>query len=564
MTAEVLVRAGEVAVVATALTLALLVVGHTVLHTRGGRRWVAVGAVLLVYAAMAVPGLAPLWFAAFPLVAATFPDGRLTPRWLALPLVVCVVLTALELASGGAWSDLPWWPWFAMSQVLLLVGPVVRYRRRATTAERVAVRWVLLGILLTLAGYAATQAAFGAIGTGGPGARLGASLAILPVMLGLAVGLVAPAAVDVDAALHAVTATLLAVGALTLVVLAVPAETWVRVVAVSLLGAPAALAARRAADWLVYRGRPDPQRAVDRMLARLSTPTGHDDAARVVLEAVVDAAYLAGGRISGDWFDAVETGTPGVAIRSRVDFRGEPLATLELAPRRGESDLTRRDRRVVAALVAQAAPSLEAARTLAALQESRTRVVAAREEERRRLRRELHDDLGPTLSGIALSASALATTTGSADAAELHREIRQAVARSRELAYGLRPPVLDDHGLVAAVHDRVGGPDLRLEAPEVLDLPAAVDLAALRITQEAVTNARRHAPGSTVRVLLRVEAGCLLLDVDDDGPGLPAEVRAGVGMHALAERAAEVGGSARYDRTGPGCRLRVALPLDAP
>jgi signal transduction histidine kinase len=127
-----------------------------------------------------------------------------------------------------------------------------------------------------------------------------------------------------------------------------------------------------------------------------------------------------------------------------------------------------------------------------ALRESRARTVAAREEERRRIRRELHDDLGPTLSGIALSAAALAARTKDPDAAELHRELRLAVEQSRELAYGLRPPVLDDHGLVAALHDRVGGPDVHIDAPEHLDLPASVDLAALRIIGEAVTNARKH------------------------------------------------------------------------
>ena len=216
---------------------------------------------------------------------------------------------------------------------------------------------------------------------------------------------------------------------------------------------------------------------------------------------------------------------------------------------------------MVDGLLAQAALALEAARTVVALRESRARTVAAREEERRRIRRELHDDLGPTLSGIALSAAALEARTMDPEAAELHRELRLAVEQSRELAYGLRPPVLDDHGLVAALHDRVGGPDVHIDAPERLDLPASVDLAALRIIAEAVTNARKHG-SAPIDVRLRVEDGTLRLRVSDAGPGLPTDVRAGIGMMSITERTDEIGGVARYDRTARGCHLVVDLPLE--
>jgi signal transduction histidine kinase len=139
-----------------------------------------------------------------------------------------------------------------------------------------------------------------------------------------------------------------------------------------------------------------------------------------------------------------------------VTYRGEELAVLQLSPRRGESGFTARDRRVLAALVSHAAPALHGARTLADLLESRARLVSAREEERRRLRRELHDSLGPSLSGLSLSAAALARRTGMPEAMELHRDIHDVVHQTREIAYELRPPVLDDHGLLAAILDRTG------------------------------------------------------------------------------------------------------------
>jgi signal transduction histidine kinase len=140
------------------------------------------------------------------------------------------------------------------------------------------------------------------------------------------------------------------------------------------------------------------------------------------------------------------------------------------------------------------------------------------------------------------------------------------VHQTRDIAYELRPPVLDDHGLVAAIVDRTADDELnvRVTAPEPLVLPAAVDLAALRIVTEAVANTRKHAEASSVAVDLAVRDGRLELSVSDDGRGLPADVRPGIGMHSIAERAAELGGTARYDRAASGCRLLVTLPLEAP
>jgi signal transduction histidine kinase len=287
----------------------------------------------------------------------------------------------------------------------------------------------------------------------------------------------------------------------------------------------------------------------------------------IVLQAAVDAVYLDGGRISGTWFGSVERGTVGPTVPFPVTYRGEELAVLDLPPRRGESGFTPRDLQVLTALMTYAAPALHGARTHADLQDSRARLVTTREEERRRLRRELHDSLGPALSGLSLSAAALARRTGLPEATELHLDIQDVVHQTREIAYELRPPVLDDHGLVAAILNRTAADDgleVRVTAPDSLVLPAAVDLAALRIVTEAVANARKHAGGSQVLVDLAVRDDRLELCVADDGCGLPADVRPGIGMHSITERVAELGGTARYDRSAPGCRLAVTLPLEVP
>lgn len=564
MTHDGLVRTSEIAVTVVLLVLTVLLLGSLRQMPRGPR-WVVVLACLLLYAAVVVPGASALWFVAFPLLAGVYPDGVMTPRWLWGPVALLGVAAVGELASDGAWSESPWWSLVVNAQLLVLLAQVHRYRRRSSTQEREAVRWVILGTLLTMACFAATQAAYGTIGEGSTGSVVAAELAVLPLLVAVAVGMLAPRALDVDEFLRATVVSLATVTALTAVALALPVPVWVRLVLVAVIAAPVALAMSRAGDWVIYRGRPDPDRAVTRMLAALNTRTGQQDTPGTVLTAVADALFLDRARITGSWFEPVTLGpVDPTASESQpfvVDYRGEELAVVDLAPRRGESTLTRRDRRVVDGLLAQAAPALEAARTVVALRESRARTVAAREEERRRIRRELHDDLGPTLSGIALSAAALEARTKDPEAAELHRELRQAVEQSRELAYGLRPPVLDDHGLVAALHDRVGGPDVHIDAPEHLDLPASVDLAALRIIAEAVTNARRHG-AAPIGVRLRVEDGMLRLRVSDAGPGLPADARAGIGMMSITERTDEIGGVARYDRTARGCHLVVDLPLE--
>jgi signal transduction histidine kinase len=201
------------------------------------------------------------------------------------------------------------------------------------------------------------------------------------------------------------------------------------------------------------------------------------------------------------------------------------------------------------------------------LLQSRSQLVSAREEERRHLRRDLHDDLGPALSGLSLSAAALARRTGLPEADELHQDIKAAMFLSREIAHGLRPSVLDDHGLVAAIKQRVLAEDdltVNVSAPDFLELPAAVDLAALRIVSEAVSNVRKHANAARVDVHLSLEDSMLCIEVHDDGRGLPVDVRAGIGLRGIAERAAEIGGVARFDRLAQGTRLLVSLPVPAP
>jgi len=210
-------------------------------------------------------------------------------------------------------------------------------------------------------------------------------------------------------------------------------------------------------------------------------------------------------------------------------------------------------------LAPQVGVAVHAVRLTADLQRSREQLVLAREEERRRLRRDLHDGLGPQLAGLALKLETLRNRLHGdplADSllADLAKQTQNATADIRHLVYELRPPTLDELGLVMALREGVtqfsqqGCNDLNItfEAPESLPpLPAAVEVAVYRITQEALTNVIRHAEAHNCHVHLRLDesAGLLCLEVQDDGKGVHKKRRTGVGLNSMRERAEELGGT---------------------
>ncbi|MDP9344383.1 MAG: sensor histidine kinase, partial [Actinomycetota bacterium] len=188
---------------------------------------------------------------------------------------------------------------------------------------------------------------------------------------------------------------------------------------------------------------------------------------------------------------------------------------------------------------------------------------------------DLHDGLGPTLAAAVLTIDAarrlLATDPQAADALldGAAASVERAVTDVRRVAYGLRPPALDQLGLVGALRQQasvlesaVAGLTCIVATPDrMAPLPAAAEVAAFRIAQEALTNVARHA--CATRAWVRISAAASLdLEIGDDGRGLPADVRAGVGLTSMRERANELGGRFAIDPgTAAGTVIRVRLPL---
>jgi signal transduction histidine kinase len=252
-------------------------------------------------------------------------------------------------------------------------------------------------------------------------------------------------------------------------------------------------------------------------------------------------------------------------------YQDEVIGRL-LAGRRGTQRFRASDRRLLADLARQAGVAAHAVQLTLALQRSRAALVTAREEERRRLRRDLHDGLGPALSGVTLGLhAATANVRRDPDHAvsqltALQGQMQDAVADIRRLVYGLRPPALDELGLALAIRReaaRLEGGGLTIEVevvPEQLgQLPAAVEAAAYRIASEALTNVSRHA-GATHCVVRLSRGRELAVEVRDDGRGMDGRP-AGVGLAGMRERAAELGGVCRVEALEPGTRVFARLPI---
>jgi signal transduction histidine kinase len=444
--------------------------------------------------------------------------------------------------------------------------------------DRLAVLWLSLSvgtgtIVFGHATFLTTQVASGVIG----------ALVFATIGPAMAIGVRRPRIVDVRALIVQVVVLV--------VVVIVYISLFVGAVAVlDMLGQPqpstgvlaliGALAAtsfhplrvmlRGVVDEMLFGDRPDPLDAAARVVDRVG-----DDPV-LALRAIREALVLPYASL---WSGGVELASSGTAVthvrRLALQLGDDEVGEIVVGLRPGDLTLSSGDERVLRIVAPLLAQTLRA-RTLAAdLQTSRGQAIAAIEEERRRLRRDLHDGLGPTLSGIAFTADAARNTLHrqpeSAD--ELLRGLRAeavtAVGEIRRLVYDMRPPALDELGLVPALRQRaatIRTPDGRamrvsVEAPGALpELPAAVETAAYRIATEALANAARHSGCDQADLRIGVDAGRLSVAVADRG-GNGVEFTPGVGLASMRERAAEVGGTLTVAAGDRGFAVRALLPI---
>ncbi len=533
-----------------------------------------------------------------PLFLLVFPDGRLvSPAWrwvagavaLTSPLFVANELAPEPLADGLATAYLTianhddlgavWAAAEVRTLAAFLLGLTalwLRYRR-GDEQQRQQILWLLLAGAIVLAFITPWS-----LVAGTPVVVL-FSIPLIPVAVAIAVVRHQLLDIRLVVARVAVWVALSAVVVVTYVALVALLDAFVSerlgrsavaTVLIALAAAGVLPRLQRTVDRHVYGDRRDPARVISKVGEHLSSDS--EAGLPAVVASVGEALrlpYVAlraeGGLLA---VAGAETATTDVVPLS---YHGNQLGELVVGLRPGEKTLAAADRSVLRLVAASLAVAVHATALSAEVQASRDRLAAAREGERSRLRRDLHDGLGPHLTGVAMKADAARNLVGhdpdlaAQTLADLASDTRTAIAEVRRVIDGLRPAALEDLGLVEALRAHVEGlatvspVRVELDSPVLLPaLPRVVEVAAYRVATEALNNVIRHARASVATVRLHADDR-LDVEVIDNGTQTDRWIP-GVGLQAMAARADELGGSFEAGPLPHGGRVLATFPLGAP
>jgi signal transduction histidine kinase len=348
----------------------------------------------------------------------------------------------------------------------------------------------------------------------------------------------------------------------------------VGVVAVMIQPLHARLQAR--VDHWIYGDRANPYAALQRLDSRLRETRTPSEVVQAVVESVAEALRLPYAAVEfarGD--EAQVIASHGIVGRGEIErrqlsYRGEQVGTLAVEVPPGRT-LAAADVRLLDDLASHVGVAVQSVSLTAELQQSRKDLVTTREEERRRLRRDLHDGVGPTLAAMSMKLAVLNDRVGAEDRAlveQLGEEVQETITDIRRLVYELRPPALDEYGLVPALSEQAArlsasGAKFDVRGPSVMpQLPAAAEVATYRIALEAMTNVSKHAGATACEVELSLNGG-IRLTVSDNGDGFAPGARHGVGMSSMRERAAEIGGDLTVETSDSGTVVIAVLPWES-
>ncbi|WP_423223078.1 sensor histidine kinase [Candidatus Amarolinea aalborgensis] len=531
-----------------------------------------------------------------------FPNGQFFPRWtrgsalLGLSVIGLFLVTTFSPQSPSSVVSDSLWLIFSIPLVGSLVvagaSQVYRYRTCSDPVQRQQMKWVVFGLglyvatlLISFLSNLRPQSAWEAL------IELLIRLLVgwlIPLTIGFSMLRYGLWAVDVWINRTLVYGTLTALVVLAYVLLVGGLglllrgdNAWLAVISTGLVALavnPLHAWLQRAINRLLYGEQNDPVQVLATVGTQLEVAAEPDALLPTLVRTVATTLKLpyVAVSLSDDVAPVAAYGVISQAVEIwPLTYQGAVVGTLTVGRRAAHEPFNRHEQRLLETIAHQAGAAAHALHLTAELRQSRQRLVIAREEERRRLRRDLHDGLGPRLASLTLKLDAAGNLlardpqVAAGLLTDLKAQTQAAIADVRRLVYDLRPPALDQLGLVGALHEhaaRVASDSLAVQvrAPDDLPaLPAAVEVAAYRIATEALTNVVRHAHAQRCTIWLCLDHA-LHLAVDDDGMGLPDNYQAGVGIASMRERAEELGGACRIARRAEGgTRVSARLPFTA-
>lgn len=523
-----------------------------------------------------VPGTLAL-FLVVPWLVRDHPLGR--ARWgVAVGALLCVGFLPASVTSGDLYVPLL----LAISVHGLVTAAAVEHRRRTgPVEERNGLGWLALGTAALAASFLLLLPWVPAPMWAVPALHL-ASQAVFPAAVLVVVlrnrlwGLDLVVSRAVLAGLLTTVLLALYLAATAVVTALLPGDEPARLIGAGVVAVavqPLRLRLARRVDLLVHGEAADPVRVVRRIGSQLVDTGSVEDLLSGLAEDVGRSMRLSSVTVHTDETDPVRWGQPaGLPTVVPLRHRGEHVGDLEVTATAGEQ-LSARDLRTLDDLASVVAAAVAVAGSAADVERMRERLSQVRLEERRVIRREIHDGLGPSLAGIRLGlqgARNLLTDhpeAGRELLAHLQGEVDLAVEGVRTLSHHLLPPVLDELGLEPALRELVHRYDdsrlsVSLDACPVGGLAPWTAATAYAIASEALTNAVRHASATTCRLTLRVTDDHLVLEVADNGRGVAPDAVPGVGLRSMRERATEQGGTVDVAaRPEGGTAVTAVLPL---
>ncbi len=545
-----------------------------------------------------------------------FPRGKFQPRWSMVVAVLWGFYALMQLSPvlRQLLTQTDQYRELAINVVLFsctVVLHIDRYRKISNSTERRQTKWVVLGVLvwwsvslLTRWFVAATYVPTAPLTALYYLTGLGFLLAALVLPLTVGIAILRHGLFDIDLIINRALVygalTTFVVGAYVSIVIAVGTLlraqeslllSLIATGVVAIAFNPLRERLQRGANRLLYGRRDEPYAVVTHFGRQMESSQSGGDVLQVIAQTIGQTLKLPYVRLEtyderrwqAEYYESFSK--PDMfAIEQlagfSLNYNGAQLGVLQVAPRRGEQ-LNNADHMLLHDLARQAGIAVHSAQASADLQRARERIVTAREEERRRIRRDLHDGLGPQLASQSLKLETARDFISDQPerAQTLLNELivlsQKMMGDIRQLVYALRPPALDDLGLIGALREVLSRdipPNLQVEfiAPDHLPLlPAAVEVAVYRIAQEAITNVVKHAKATHCTVFVamvaqHVQHDDIILEVCDDGIGVAVDARMGVGMYSMRERVEELGGTLIITPNQPhGTKVQAVLLVTA-